>query len=395
MILRSARSATGEIVLRYDDRALVVMDPELEWVFSADPTGRVGWIYTPEAHYRRSRFDQWYRVQHGRWKYLEPVAMLHIEENAARWKPIWQRALDQISTDETWTQSCKDTLKTWTDEFLEFHRRDAERFRSIYESIPILPPDAYQSLYIQLASGCPWNRCAFCNFYRDRDYRIPSEEELKDHLHAVRSYWEGGLRSRSGLFLGDANATAIPTDTLVERCRWVREVFHEAPFHRLSSFADLFSRNEREDTDFDRLAEIGIDRLCFGVESGHDELLDQIHKPTASDDGTRVVREARRGGIHVSVIFIVGLGGRRYRDRHYLSSIDLLARLPMEHPDRIYLSPLQVDSIPDYRNIADRNDWGYLDNGEIDIEMNRWMDSIHDAHPDLPVSLYNIGQFTY
>jgi hypothetical protein len=108
-----------------------------------------------------------------------------------------------------------------------------------------------------------------------------------------------------------------------------------------------------------------------------------------------VVRNARQGGIHVSLIFIVGLGGRRYRDRHYRSSIDLLSRLPMERPDRVYLSPLQVDSIPDYRTIADRNDWGYLNNSEIDIEMNRWMTSIHDAHPDLPVSLYNIRQFTY
>jgi hypothetical protein len=371
------------------------MDSERQWVFSADPRGRIGWVHTPETSYRRSRFNEWYRIQHNGWKVLEPVASSHIEESVARWEPVWQRALDRASRDETWSQSFKDTLRTWVGDFLEFHHRDAVRFRSIYQAIPILPPDAYQSLYIQLSSGCPWNRCVFCSFYRNRDYKIPSDRELWEHLRAVRSYWERALGSRSGLFLGDANATAVPTEIIVERCRRIREVFHEAPFRRLSSFADLFTRKDREATDFGRLAQIGLHRICFGVESGSDELLEQIQKPTTSSDGIRVVRETRRGGIHVSLIFIVGLGGRRYRDRHYRSSIDLLSRLPIARPDRIYLSPLRVNSIPDYRNMAARNDWGYLDNGEIKIEMNRWTDSIHDAHPDLPVSLYNIGQFTY
>jgi hypothetical protein len=67
------------MVIRYDGRAMVIMDPGREWVFSADPLGRIAWVYTPEIRYRRSRFDQWYVVKRRRWTYLEPVDKTDIE----------------------------------------------------------------------------------------------------------------------------------------------------------------------------------------------------------------------------------------------------------------------------------------------------------------------------
>jgi len=97
----------------------------------------------------------------------------------------------------------------------------------------------------------------------------------------------------------------------------------------------------------------------------------------------------------VSLIFIIGLGGHRYRDLHFSSSLELLSRLPLERPDRIYLSPLILDSNLSYVDAADKHGWDPLDDADVESEMNRWAEAIAKAHPKLQVSLYNIKKFTY
>ncbi len=374
---------------RYDDRAMVIMDPDREWVFSADPLGRISWIHTPEVTYRRSHFNQWYRLKREHWNELNRIDRSAIEASIHSWLPAWKRAHKKS------TGTLKHRLQHWIDHFVDFHRKEGDRFRSIYQHIPILPPDAYQTLYVQLSRGCPWNQCSFCNFYRDTAYRVHNADELTKHIQAVRSYWEGALGGRNGLFLGDANAIAIPMEKLVKRVRMVRTMFHEESFQGLSSFSDFFSSPQRAQHDFARLRNEGLRRVCFGVESGHMELLDQLQKPVGPSDVEKVIQNAKAGDIQVSLIFIVGLGGHRYREAHFQSSMELLSNLPLERADRIYLSPLVVEPSAEYDEIAEEHHWDFLTNQEVDREMSRWKEAAGKLHPSLPASLYNIRLFTY
>jgi radical SAM superfamily enzyme YgiQ (UPF0313 family) len=383
-----------DIVIRFDERAMVIMDPGREWVFSADPLGRIAWVYTPEIRYRRSRLDQWYVVKRRRWTYLEPADRADIEQSVEKWTAVWKQARLRISGTSEQKVLSK-VLDDWIHGFLASHRDDAERFRSIYQHIPILPPDAYQALYVQVSRGCPWNRCTFCSFYRDRDYRVPSEDELDRHLASVRSYWEGAQGSRRGLFLGDANAIAIPADALAERMKRIRSVFPEKPLRSFHAFADFISGRVRSSLDFEGLRRLGLNRICFGVESGNTELMERIQKPVCAEDVLDAVRAARDGGVAVSLIFVIGVGGRRYRDVHFEDSIQLLSRLPLEGRDRIYLSPLTLETDFGYTEIAEDNDWGALTNEDIDLEMNRWKEAIAQRHTGVSVSLYNIRHFSY
>jgi hypothetical protein len=383
-----------DLIIRHDERAMVIMDPEREWVFSADPLGRVSWVYTPDMRYRRSRLDQWYVVKRRRWTYLEPADEVDIELAVKKWVPVWKQARLRVSAVSE-ERRLSSALDAWIHGFLSFHRNDAERFHSIYENIPILPPDAYQALYVQVSRGCPWNRCTFCSFYRDREYRVPSEDELTQHLESVRSYWEGAQGSRRGLFLGDANAIGVPADALAERMRRIRAFFPEKQFRSFHTFADFFSGRMRTAMDFERLGKLGLSRICFGVESGNTDLMEQIDKPVVSDDVVHAVRAVRGGGLAVSLIFIIGLGGQRYRDSHFADSVHLLSRLPLERRDRIYLSPLTLDDDVGYTTIAEDNDWDPLSDEDIDLEMSRWKEAIGRRYPDVSASLYNIRQFSY
>jgi coproporphyrinogen III oxidase-like Fe-S oxidoreductase len=175
----------------------------------------------------------------------------------------------------------------------------------------------------------------------------------------------------------------------------IRTVFPEKHLRSFHAFADFISGRARTTLDFDRLRRLGLNRICFGVESGNTELMERIQKPLTTQDVLEAVRAARAAGIAVSLIFIIGLGGRRHRDVHFEDSIELLSRLPLEGRDRIYLSPLTLDTDFGYTETAEDNDWDTLTHEDMDQEMNRWKEAIARRHAGVSVSLYNIRHFSY
>lgn len=41
-----------------------------------------------------------------------------------------------------------------------------------YHIGPIRPPSEARSLLIQVTRGCTWNKCKFCNIYRDTQFNM-------------------------------------------------------------------------------------------------------------------------------------------------------------------------------------------------------------------------------
>lgn len=50
--------------------------------------------------------------------------------------------------------------------------QERERFYRIYKPVPIMPPDQYLAVVVQVTEGCSYNRCTFCTFYRHRPFRV-------------------------------------------------------------------------------------------------------------------------------------------------------------------------------------------------------------------------------
>ena len=50
-------------------------------------------------------------------------------------------------------------------------------------------PTEYNSYLLQVTLGCSHNKCKFCNFYRDKPFKLrPYEELLEDIMMARKSY---------------------------------------------------------------------------------------------------------------------------------------------------------------------------------------------------------------
>ncbi len=53
---------------------------------------------------------------------------------------------------------------------------------------PIRPPSEANSLLIQITNGCTWNKCKFCNIYRDTKFKAYSAESIRRDIDNI-AYW--------------------------------------------------------------------------------------------------------------------------------------------------------------------------------------------------------------
>jgi len=217
-------------------------------------------------------------------------------------------------------------------------RLDAARARSLYQPIGILPPDHYLSLVLQATQGCSFNSCTFCRLYEE-PYRVKSPEEFATHVEDVLA-WLGpsaALRRRA-VFLGAANALAVPMARLLPILEAVERAV--GPPLGVAAFVDGFTGAKKTQADYRALAAHGLRRVYIGLESGHDPLLAFVRKPATRDEAVEAVRTIKAAGVSVAVIVMVGLGGDRFASAHVRDTSAALAAMRLGRGDLVYFSDL-------------------------------------------------------
>ncbi len=228
-------------------------------------------------------------------------------------------------------------IVSWSPERL-MHERT--RFQGLYKPISVLPPDRYMSLVVQVAHGCPYNQCTFCDLYSDRAFAVLSSEEVRDRVVGIRSFFGRALPLRQGIFLGDGNALSLPVTRLIESFGVIREQLPGNLFVRkgISTFGDLRAVLHKSEEQLATLAAHGLDRVYLGLESGSERLLRFLEKPATRVEQIEAVTRLKRAGIQVGVIFMSGVGGKRFADEHVRETSDLVNDLPLGAGDLVYLS---------------------------------------------------------
>jgi len=270
---------------------------------------------------------------------------------------------------------------------------DRERFFSIYKPVTILPPDQYLTLVLQATEGCPYNRCNFCEFYKDRRFRVKTEEEFKAHIQAVKTFLGEGVRLRRSIFLGDANALITPQERLLRFFELANEAF--PTFTGIYAFTDAFTVR-KSSKEFKALAERKLRRVYIGVETGHDELLKGLNKPGSADEAKRTIIGVKEGGVNVGVIIMLGIGGDRYFQPHVERTVALLNTLPLGEGDLIYFSPLVIHPGSGYARWAEASGIRPLTEEEMREQEAAIKAGLRFTGPSKPkLSTYNIREFLY
>ncbi|UCE39701.1 MAG: radical SAM protein [Thermoplasmata archaeon] len=211
----------------------------------------------------------------------------------------------------------------------------------IYEGAVFRPPSEARSLILQITIGCSHNKCTFCITYRDKDFRIKSFEEIKRDVETVLPHYKDARR----IFLADGNALIIPTKDLVKILSLLKDSFPK--LERIGIYAcpqDILKKSQYE---LKELKEAGLGIIYLGLESGSDMILKKVRKGVKSKKMIEAAQKVKDAEITLSVIFILGLGGKEATKEHAQKTAEVLSKMDPDYIGALTLMVIKGTEIYD------------------------------------------------
>jgi radical SAM superfamily enzyme YgiQ (UPF0313 family) len=249
--------------------------------------------------------------------------------------------------------------------------------------------------------GCSFNTCTFCDLYH-QPFRIKPPDEFRQHIQQVRDYLGASilLRQRS-IFLGAANALAVPMPRLLPLFEIINEELTPSPAKRgragvgvgIYAFLDAFTGTRKSAEDYRALAERGLKRVYIGLESGHDPLLEFVRKPGHAQDAIDTAQTIKAAGINVGLIVLIGLGGERFAAGHAADTVEVLNQMPLDSGDLLYFSDLVEEPGTPYLQQAAQHGLRALDRSERLAQRNLIRSGLSPG--GVKISNYDVREFVY
>jgi radical SAM superfamily enzyme YgiQ (UPF0313 family) len=206
-------------------------------------------------------------------------------------------------------------------------------FNSIKYNEPVFrPPAEANSLIIQATLGCSWNKCAFCEMYSTKAFKIRKIEDIQEDILKIARL----KNDYKKIFLADGNAFILNSEKLMNIIRIIKENLPK--IRRISAYS---LPKDIENKSIDELIELkqnGLDLLYVGIETGDNELLKLINKSETYNSTIDGLLKARKAGIKLSVMILNGLGGKKYLKQHALNSAKIINEIQPEFLSTLVLS---------------------------------------------------------
>ncbi|NYB74473.1 radical SAM protein [Sedimentibacter hydroxybenzoicus DSM 7310] len=189
-------------------------------------------------------------------------------------------------------------------------------------SMPLYrPPSEARSLIIQITEGCSHNKCRFCYMYKCKQFRLKSDDEIKEHINELKAYYKNPDR----IFLADGNVLCLKTDKLVSLLNYIKTEFPSA--QRISSYSGPLDLIRKTDEELKLIREHGLEFLYLGVESGSDKVLSMMEKGVNQREMIEAGQKAVKAGFKLSCMIISGLGGEGLMEEHAVESAKVISAI--------------------------------------------------------------------
>lgn len=215
------------------------------------------------------------------------------------------------------------------------------KMHQIYEGSVFRPPSEARSLILQATIGCSHNKCTFCITYRDKKFRIKSFEEIKNDVEKLPPYYRDARR----IFLADGNALVIPTNDLLKILLLLKKSFPR--LERVGIYACPQDILKKPIPELKALRNSGLGIIYLGLESGSDLILRKVRKGVSSKRMVEAGDRVKEAGIILSVIFILGLGGKEHSKEHAIGTARVLSRMDPDYIGALTLMAIKGTEIYD------------------------------------------------
>ena len=183
------------------------------------------------------------------------------------------------------------------------------------------PPAEAESLIFQVAYGCPHNTCRFCGMYKTVKYQLRNENEVLAEIREAAKIYGDERR----IFLADGDVMAMPFDRLMRILDELNAAFPHLA--RINLYANGSSILMKTSEQLRMMRERKVHTLYMGLESGSQSVLDQFGKTERVEDMITAVQTAQKCGFRLSVMILLGLGGKIFREEHISGTVRALNRM--------------------------------------------------------------------
>ncbi len=205
----------------------------------------------------------------------------------------------------------------------------------------VLPPseEKDKTLLLEVTRGCQWNKCTFCNFYKDVPYSVKDISEVKQQADLVKKILEDNSIKINRIFLACGDSLSAEYPHLLEIIKYAKDTF--PMIDRVSTYASTGSILKHGSEKLKALKEEGLTIVYWGIETGSDNLRRFVRKSGTANDLHQAGEELAKSGINLSAMIMIGLGGEQYYEAHVKETANVLNRL---HPR--YIAFLNTEAYP-------------------------------------------------
>ena len=205
-----------------------------------------------------------------------------------------------------------------------------------YEGKIYRPPSEADAYILQATIGCSWNKCTYCDMYRDKKFAVRSMEEVLADIKLAAATYGADVQK---VFVADGDALILDMAswrTILAACK---DAFPS--LRRVSCYAMASNILEKSEAELTELCTSGLTQLHIGPESGDDPTLKRIAKGSTAQDHVEAAQRAHAAGMKTSVIFLLGAGGIERSQEHALASAELATAMNPR-----FLSSLTLTVVP-------------------------------------------------
>ena len=177
------------------------------------------------------------------------------------------------------------------------------------------------SCIIQMTSGCAYQKCHFCNLYKDEPFALSSLAEFEEDLNEIKSYQPNAKR----IFITGANPFALNYERLKPYILTVRDYLIKC--QAIAMFARIQDIKNKEVWQLRKLRAMGVNGLSIGTESGDDDTLLLANKGYTSQDILEQCRKLDEAGIEYYFVYMTGLAGKGAGYRNAINSAKIFSQL--------------------------------------------------------------------
>lgn len=216
----------------------------------------------------------------------------------------------------------------------------------IYSEPVFRPPAEADSVIIQIANGCPYNRCRFCGMYKMKTYYEKDLSEIMKHIQQLKKNHHGNnIRA----FFADGDGLMINTDKLIKTMLILKDNFPKV--RQIGIYGSVFSLKNKSLDDLKRLKEKGLRYIYLGIESGDEDILKIMDKYTPINELITQCQKVMKANIKLSVMIILGLGGIHLSKQHATKSAQVLNKIKPNYTNvlNLMLEHTELINEPEYQ----------------------------------------------